>query len=545
MVFAYNNSNQQHVNQPQAKVIAVTSGKGGVGKSSISTNLALSLAALDNKVCLFDADASLANINILLGIRPKFTLEHLFNDKKALKDIIIDGPRGLKVIPGATGITEYAHFSEQQKEILLNTLDQLQKTFDYLIIDTAAGIGDDVLDFIRASQYSIIVITPEPTSLTDSFSLLKALKRTNFTKKASILVNMALDQAQSQQVYKRFKTAVEKYIEADINYLGYVQVDETMISSISLQCPAVLLNPQSIASVCFKEIASSIENTTKAEKTESFSNFWRQQDSEATEKLATINEIVSQPFIKVDEEKPTIDRIVPSRSFKDASNFCFDQLSKGQLSAEETDDFLSAFQQFQVQNEAHSNDSIAIATEEKPDHAISNLYHHLETESFPKEEIRDIVNTLEQVYLEKHQQSLHSIESATIKLFAQFTGTRSELFYMHKTLKERFERLFDKPLYNAFDEALTLAKDSSHSQKDINSIIASFMLVYRERFSEDYKTKADHDLKIANTVIKDLSEENKEVAKKLMNSEASLEDTNQVLNKIQQLLPKLDKPIKD
>lgn len=545
MVFAYSNSDQQHVNQPQAKVIAVTSGKGGVGKSSISTNLALSLAALDNKVCLFDADASLANINILLGIRPKFTLEHLFNGKKALKDIIIDGPRGLKVIPGATGITEYAHFSKQQKEILLNTLDQLQKTFDYLIIDTAAGIGDDVLDFIRASQFSIIVITPEPTSLTDSFSLLKALKRTDFTKKASILVNMALDQAQSQQVYKRFKTAVEKYIEADINYLGYVQVDETMISSISLQCPAVLLNPQSIASVCFKEIASSIENTTKAEKTESFSNFWRQQDSEATEKLATINEIVSQPFIKVDEEKPTIDRIVPSRSFKDASNFCFDQLSKGQLSAEETDDFLSAFQQFQVQNEAHSNDSIAIATEEKPDHAISNLYHHLETESFPKEEIRDIVNTLEQVYLEKHHQSLHSIESATIKLFAQFTGTRSELFYMHKTLKERFERLFDKPLYNAFDEALTLAKDSSHSQKDINSIIASFMLVYRERFSEDYKTKADHDLKIANTVIKDLSEENKEVAKKLMNSEASLEDTNQVLNKIQQLLPKLDKPIKD
>ncbi|MBV1951418.1 MAG: hypothetical protein KUG64_04395, partial [Cycloclasticus sp.] len=257
----------------------------------------------------------------------------------------------------------------------------------------------------------------------------------------------------------------------------------------------------------------------------------------------TINEIVSQPFIKVDEEKPTIDTIVPSRSFKDASNFCFDQLSKGQLSAEETDDFLSAFKQFQIQNETHSSDSIV--TEEKPDHAISNLYHHLETGSFPKEEMRDIVNTLEQVYLEKHQQSLHSIESATIKLFAQFTGTRSELFYMHKTLKERFERLFDKPLYNAFDEALTLAKDSSHSQKEIKSIIASFMLVYRERFSEDYKTKADHDLKIANTVIKDLSEENKEVAKKLMNSEASLEDTNQVLNKIQQLLPKLDKPIKD
>lgn len=543
MVFAYNNSNQQHMNQPKAKVIAVTSGKGGVGKSSISTNLALSLAALDNKVCLFDADASLANINILLGIRPKFTLEHLFTGKKVLKDIIIDGPRGLKVIPGATGITEYAHFSKQQKEILLSTLDQLQKTFDYLIIDTAAGIGDDVLDFIRASQFSIVVITPEPTSLTDSFSLLKALKRTSFSKKTSVLVNMALDQAQSQQVYKRFKTAVEKYIEADIAYLGYVQVDETMISSVSLQCPAVLLNPESTASVCFKEIALSIEKTSKKEKTESFSNFWRQQDSVTTEKLTSINEVVPQPFIRVGEENPTVKPASPSRSFKEASNFCFDQLSKGQLSAEEMDDFASAFKQFQAQNQIQSNDSIK--TEEKSEHAISDLYHQLEQESFPKEKIRDIVTTLEQVYLEKHHQSLHTVESATLKLFAQFTGTRSELFYMHKTLKERFERLFDKPLYNAFDEALTLAKSSSHSQEEVNSIIASFMLAYRERFSEEYKTKAHHDLKMANTVIKDLSEENKDVAKKLMDSEASLEGTAQILNKIQQLLPKLDKPVKD
>ncbi len=538
MVFAHNNSNQQHMNKPKAKVIAVTSGKGGVGKSSISTNLALSLAALGNKVCLFDADASLANINILLGIRPKFTLEHLFTGKKVLKDIIIDGPRGLKVIPGATGITEYAHFSKQQKEVLLTTLDQLQKTFDYLIIDTAAGIGDDVLDFIRASQFSIIVITPEPTSLTDSFSLLKALKRTSFSKKTSILVNMALDQTQSQQVYKRFKTAVEKYIEADIAYLGYIQVDETMISSVSLQCPAVLLNPESIASVCFKDIALSIEKTAKTEKTESFSNFWRQKDSTISEQVANINEIVPQPFITVDEEKPAINLVSPSRSFKEASNFCFDQLSKGQLSAEEIDDFIASFKQFQAQDQAHSSDNVIV--EKKPGHAISDVYHYLELKSFPKEEIRDIVNTLEQVYLEKHHQSLHTVESATLKLFAQFTGTRSELFYMHKRLKERFERLFDKPLYSVFDEALTLAKSPSHSQEEINSLLASFMLAYRERFSEEYKTKADDDLKIANTVIKDLSEENKEVAKKLLDSEASLEGTNQVLTKIQQLLPKLD-----
>ena len=210
MELAYNNSNSDSMNN--AKVITVTSGKGGVGKSSTSTNLALSLSALGNKVCIFDADASLANINILLGIQPKFTLQHLLNGEKTLSDITIKGPRGLNIIPGASGVAEYAHLSGKQKSILLSALDRLQQQYDYLIIDTAAGIGDDVLDFVKASQFSIIIITPEPTSLTDSFSLLKVLKRADYQQNSHILVNMAMDYRSSQSIYKRFEAAVKNIL---------------------------------------------------------------------------------------------------------------------------------------------------------------------------------------------------------------------------------------------------------------------------------------------------------------------------------------------
>lgn len=157
MELAYSNIGIKGLHKPKAKVITITSGKGGVGKSSTATNLALALMALNKKVCVFDADASLANINILLGIQPEFTLQHLLKGEKSLKEIIIDGPRGLKVVPGATGISEYTRLSQDQKAILLAALDKLQSEFDYLIIDTTAGIGDDVLDFIRASQFSIII----------------------------------------------------------------------------------------------------------------------------------------------------------------------------------------------------------------------------------------------------------------------------------------------------------------------------------------------------------------------------------------------------
>ncbi|MEO1889035.1 MAG: MinD/ParA family protein [Cycloclasticus sp.] len=402
MELAYSNTSNSDTKRPKAKVITITSGKGGVGKSSTATNLALSLSALNNKVCVFDADASLANINILLGIQPKYTLQHLLKGEKTLKEIMIDGPRGLKVVPGATGIAEYAHLSGEQKTILLAALDKLQQFFDYLIIDTAAGIGDDVLDFIKASQFAIIIITPEPTSLTDSFSLLKVLKRSNYNRTSYVLVNMAMNYENSQSIYKRFESAVKKYIHVDIAYLGYIQVDETMISSVSLQCPAVLLSPESIASECFKKLAIGLEKHIESTPVDSFSDFWRQQDNVQE---SVPSETPTTAFIS--DTKAPIKMTPPAPAplnFKQAADFCLKALSEDSLDAEEVKNFFDSVNAHQPKKEK----SVEPTHKIKPS-SVRDFYHYLEKNAFPKDELREVVSTLEHVYFDKYGESLSSL----------------------------------------------------------------------------------------------------------------------------------------
>ena len=156
-------------------VIAIASGKGGVGKTNITTNLGIALSMRGNEVCIFDADTSLANINIVLGLRPEFTLEHFLEDDKPLKEIMLEGPRGLRVIPAASGIADYARLSAEKQQKLIAGLNQLESRFDYLLIDTAAGIGDDVLSFMQA-VYAMALTLPRlslwgPTPLPSAIRL--------------------------------------------------------------------------------------------------------------------------------------------------------------------------------------------------------------------------------------------------------------------------------------------------------------------------------------------------------------------------------------
>lgn len=266
-------------------VIAVASGKGGVGKTNITTNLGIALSTRGYKVCIFDADTSLANINILLGLRPEFTLEHFLEDQKSLEDIMAEGPRGLRVIPAASGIADYANLSAEKQQKLNKALAQLEQSYDYLLIDTAAGIGNSVLSFAQAAQYNIIVISPEPTSLTDAFSLIKVLTRQETTRPVYIVVNMVLDYGNSLDVFSRFEKAVKKYIKIDVHYLGYVALDESIIASVRLQQPVLTAKPDSPASRCFHALAKSLSlQLDDPKETHRFSNFWKKRaNSEAEE----------------------------------------------------------------------------------------------------------------------------------------------------------------------------------------------------------------------------------------------------------------------
>lgn len=260
------------------RVIAITSGKGGVGKTNVTSNLAIALARQGHRVCVFDADTSLANVNIVMGVTPRYTIEHLLSGERTVEEVLLEGPEGVMIVPAASGIAELAVLDEPSRARLIDALRALESSFDYLLIDTAAGIGESVLAFIRSAQYTILVISTEPTSLTDAFALLRVLKRQAHERPAYVLVNMALNYANSMEVYKRFEGAVRKYLGLKVHYLGYITDDKALKNSIARQRPVLLNDPDALASRCFTTLAAVLGKQFAAPATPlSFTSWWSDQ----------------------------------------------------------------------------------------------------------------------------------------------------------------------------------------------------------------------------------------------------------------------------
>lgn len=260
------------------RVIAISSGKGGVGKSSIAVNLGISLARSGAKVCLFDADTGLANANILLGLTPQYSLEHVLYGAKPIEDVLLDGPHGLKIIPGANGISECVNLHPRQQLRLTRELARIEGDFDFLLVDTAAGISDTTLDFVCAAHHALVVITPEPTSLTDAFSLIKLLKRRSNTVCQHVVVNMCSSSSEAKEVFHRFSAAVDKYIGVQIHYLGHILRDESMRAAVALQNPVAMFPEDDPSCRGFIKLADSLDSVTADEEVKrSFSAYWHHQ----------------------------------------------------------------------------------------------------------------------------------------------------------------------------------------------------------------------------------------------------------------------------
>jgi len=278
-----------------ALTIAVTSGKGGVGKTNVTTNLGIALAKSGKRVCVFDADTSLANINILLNLHPQYTLEHFLRERLTIEDIMLTGPENLKIIPAATGIADFVQFKPQQQRKFIAALEDLEQTFDYLLIDTAAGIGDAVIQFIQAAQYAVVIISPEPTSLTDAFSLIKVLMRKGYEQPVYVLVNMTQNYQHSMAIYKRFAQAVNKYIGIKVRYLGYIPTDIAVQQAVQAQTPVTISAVDSPAGRCFHLLARILAKhfTPNKAAIKKISDFWREQAQPVdtdTPKVADVSE---------------------------------------------------------------------------------------------------------------------------------------------------------------------------------------------------------------------------------------------------------------
>jgi flagellar biosynthesis protein FlhG len=241
-----------------ARIITVASGKGGVGKTNLSVNLAISYAQLGKKVLLLDADLGLANINILLGIIPKFTLYDVMKGKKNIEEVMIPYKENIFIIPGASGFYQLADLRADQKKMLIRNLEKLDD-YDVIIIDAGAGISDNVLSFVAASSEVLVLTTPEPTALTDAYGIIKSVAARSEDVKMKLVVNMIQNIQQGKKVYQKLGDVCHRFLGVKLDNLGYIYDDESVKRAVSMQKPVVLSFPDSRASHSIKHIVLRLE----------------------------------------------------------------------------------------------------------------------------------------------------------------------------------------------------------------------------------------------------------------------------------------------
>lgn len=244
--------------RPDARVLAVASGKGGVGKTNFIVNLALALQEVGKKTVIFDADLGMANIDVVLGIVPPFTLTHVIRGQKMLQEIMLEGPNGVKLLPGSAGAEDLVSLSEYQIHDLIKQWNSLEETFDYILVDTGAGIHSDVLNFLRAADDIVVVLTPEPPSITDAYSLIKVLAQKELKATVHLVVNQTASEEEGVQVSKRISRVVQDFLNLRINFLGGIPLDEKVSAAVKRQRPFILEYPTTSASRGIRSIVQQL-----------------------------------------------------------------------------------------------------------------------------------------------------------------------------------------------------------------------------------------------------------------------------------------------
>jgi flagellar biosynthesis protein FlhG len=256
------------------RVIAIASGKGGVGKTNLSVNLGVAMARFGRQVALLDADMGLANVDVLLGIRPQFNLSHVLTGEKSLADIMLEGPAGMKVIPASSGIQKMSDLSNVEQGAIIHAFSEMDDNLDVLIIDTAAGISPSVVNFARASQELIIVVCDEPTSLTDAYAFIKLLNRDYGVNHFHVLCNMVKSMQQGQTLFKKLTKVTDSYLDVTLQFSGAIPYDEDLRKSVQKQNSVIEAYPNSKVSKAINDVARRIDNWPIKTKSDGYLEFF-------------------------------------------------------------------------------------------------------------------------------------------------------------------------------------------------------------------------------------------------------------------------------
>ena len=462
----------------RSHVLVFASGKSGVGKTSITTNVATAMVQRGARVCIFDADSGIANVTSQLGLKLEYCLDDVLNGEKSIQEIVLKTKANVAVVPEASRVAECAYLSREQIRRLSEALRELETKYDYFLIDTAAGGSETVVQFIESAPYTFIVITPDPTSLTDAFTLLKRLNERDYSGRLRVIVNMAVDYPSATETYRRFVSVVDKYLSLKVEYGGFVAHDESMPKSVSQQTPVIDLAGNAPSSRCLFALADNLLKYIGADNYETgFSEYWTsflQDNSHHMDLLPDENRIseVDQPILAASEHP-----LAPTK-------LPIDELMS---------QLLSAVKSHQAEKPILENfiSEFVTAFREKfggfPDEFKALLFRWLEAENYAAPRLQELMGTLEALYQARHQQPIHSLEDSAARLIAQCQGSQIHLASLIKQLRAAYLQSFQVDVIDAKQEVLDSIRRYDYSEAQYQSLQDALGQAYAARFKRPYQ----------------------------------------------------------